>query len=164
MNPRAQPVPSPTGPAEGTAAVGVDRAPDRRPGVPMEARPEPYEGVHWTTPPRQRPRKRHLKRKGLEELTPVFGTAQPPRGVSGLLRRFAYGLPEHETRHWLTLMVADRIDVVEGRLGRRLARPLWRRGMDAAARGIERNPAAGLALAAAAITVLGLGIRGVVRR
>jgi hypothetical protein len=48
--------------------------------------------------------------------TPVFGTAQPPRGLSGALRRRAYALPEHHTRHWLWLLLADRIDLAEHRL------------------------------------------------
>jgi hypothetical protein len=46
----------------------------------------------------------------------VFGTAQPPRGLSGVLRRRAYLLPEHHTRHWLWLLLADRIDVLEHRV------------------------------------------------
>ena len=30
----------------------------------------------------------------IDHLTPVFGTAQPPRGLSGVLRRAAYGIPD----------------------------------------------------------------------
>lgn len=45
--------------------------------------------------------------------TPVFGTALPPRGLSGALRTRAYAIPEHRARHWLLLLVADRVDVVE---------------------------------------------------
>lgn len=48
--------------------------------------------------------------------TPVFGTAQPPRGVSGALRRRAYALPEHHVSHWLWLLLADRIDLLEHRI------------------------------------------------
>jgi hypothetical protein len=44
---------------------------------------------------------------------PVFGTAQPPRGLSGALRRRAYAIPEHRARHWALLLLADRVDVVE---------------------------------------------------
>jgi hypothetical protein len=46
-------------------------------------------------------------------LTPVFGTAQPPRGPSGVLRRAAYRIPEHRALHWLLLVVADRVDVAQ---------------------------------------------------
>ena len=54
--------------------------------------------------------------------TPVFGTAQPVRGISGALRTRAYGIPEHRARHWLLLIVADRVDVVEAWLRERPAR------------------------------------------
>ena len=51
--------------------------------------------------------------------TPVFGTAQPPRGLSGRLRRAAYGIPDHFARHWMLLILADRVDVLESRVRRR---------------------------------------------
>jgi MYXO-CTERM domain-containing protein len=46
----------------------------------------------------------------------VFGTAQPPYGLSGALRRGAYAIPEHRARHWMLLMLADRVELVEHRL------------------------------------------------
>jgi hypothetical protein len=49
--------------------------------------------------------------------TPVFGTAQPPQGISGLVRRRAYAIPEHRVRHWMLLLLADRLDLLEYRLG-----------------------------------------------
>lgn len=48
------------------------------------------------------------------ELTRVFGTSVQPRGVSGALRRFAFKLSEGHAGHWLTLILADRVDAVEG--------------------------------------------------
>ncbi|MGN6183351.1 MAG: hypothetical protein ACTHQM_06810 [Thermoanaerobaculia bacterium] len=50
------------------------------------------------------------------DITPVFGTACPPRGLSGVLRGIAYKFGEGRLAHWMTLMLADRIDVVEGLL------------------------------------------------
>ncbi len=47
------------------------------------------------------------------EVTPVFGTDAPPRGLSGVLRRWAYAIPEHKARHTMALMLADRVDVLE---------------------------------------------------
>lgn len=129
---------------------GIDEAPERRPGVPMEAEPHPAEGAHGELPARQHPRVTVLRRRGLAELTPVFGTAQPPRGLSGLIRRVAYRIPEHRARHWLMLMAADRVDVLEDRLGHALGRPLRSAGMDAAARRVEHNPLAALLLVLAA--------------
>ncbi|HEY0155765.1 MAG TPA: hypothetical protein VGF28_00580 [Thermoanaerobaculia bacterium] len=50
-------------------------------------------------------------------LTPVFGTSAPPHGLSGMLRDYAYNFGEAANRHWLTLMLADRIDVAEHLIG-----------------------------------------------
>ena len=46
-------------------------------------------------------------------LTPVFGTSCPPRGLSGWLRDIGYRYSEGRMARWLTLMAADRVDVVE---------------------------------------------------
>lgn len=95
---------------------GVD-TPDRRPGVPMEyaAHPSPDDAI-----PRQQPRAKVLMRSDLDGLTPVFGTAQPPRGLSGALRALAYRIPDHHRSHWVALMLADRVDVIEHGAGRPL--------------------------------------------
>lgn len=47
-------------------------------------------------------------------LTPVYGTTLPPSGLSGRLRSLAYRFSEGDLRHWMLLMVADRVDVGEG--------------------------------------------------
>jgi hypothetical protein len=44
----------------------------------------------------------------------VFGTSTPPSGVSGVIRRAAFRWSESNWMHWLLLMGADRINVVEG--------------------------------------------------
>lgn len=44
----------------------------------------------------------------------VFGTVSPPSGLSGLLRRFAFKFSEDSLKHWFTLVLADRINVIEG--------------------------------------------------
>ncbi|HEV7428827.1 MAG TPA: hypothetical protein VGQ46_20940 [Thermoanaerobaculia bacterium] len=46
-------------------------------------------------------------------LTPVFGTSCPPKGLSGLLRDYAYQFGEGANRHWMTLVLADRVDMIE---------------------------------------------------
>lgn len=105
----------------------MNPATNDRPGVPMEqSPPHPMGAAHWTQPERQPDPGNILKRSDLSELTPVFGTAVPPRGLSGVLRRAAYKIPEHHTSHWLTLMLADRIDAIEHRPARlaRLALPV----------------------------------------
>lgn len=130
-------------------ARGVDAPRERRPGVPREAPPEPVDRAAWDRPETQEIRRPHLRRAGIERLTPVVGTAQPPRGASGMLRRAAYEIPEHYARHWAMLMLADRVDVLEGRLGALIGDGLRRMGLDRMADRAERNPlpvAAGTAL------------------
>lgn len=96
---------------------GADGDPRMRPGVPMLLKPEPRGGAHWDRPERQPPPDFPvLKRAELDELTPAFGTAAPPKGLSGVLRRVAYAIPENRVRHVMLLMMADRVDVLESRL------------------------------------------------
>jgi hypothetical protein len=97
-------------------AVDAGRA--ARPGVPRE-RPSPERGL--LRRPEQQRGMEVLSREGILQPTPVFGTAQPAKGLAGLVRRAAYGVPEQRTARWMLLVVADRIDV----LGGRLARNLW---------------------------------------
>jgi len=47
-------------------------------------------------------------------VTRVFGTSTPPKGLSGALRRFAYKYSEATLAHWMTLIMADRVNVLEG--------------------------------------------------
>jgi len=118
------------------AAADLDLA--SRPGVPMERAPQPLPGAR--VPIRhQRSDVRVFKHVGRASLPPVFGTAQPPHGLSGLLRKVAYAYPDHLARHWMGLLLADRVDVWEHRVrgvlpwalpavgGLTLARWGWRR-------------------------------------
>jgi hypothetical protein len=94
---------------------GVDEAMDRRLGVPMESPLYPL-FAHFKQIPEQQANVRIFKHVGLDKLTPVFGSAQPPRGLSGVLRTLAYRIPEHKATHWSLLLISDRVDVLEGLL------------------------------------------------
>jgi hypothetical protein len=96
------------------AGRSADVSREVRPGVPRQRRPTPDPGAHWERPEQQRGTPL-LARAGLRAATPVFGTAQPVHGLSGVLRRAAYRSPEHETGRWVLLFVADRVDVLEHR-------------------------------------------------
>jgi hypothetical protein len=96
---------------------GIDLPPENRPGVPYERAPRPLAGAHWITPARQVPTVPVLKRAGLAQLTPVFGTAAPPHGLSGRLRKVGYDITDDKVRHWMVLLLADRVDVIESNLG-----------------------------------------------
>ena len=92
---------------------GVDLNPEDRPSYPKEVMQDT--GAHWDFPERQQPRGFREKSTEHKFLTPVFGTAQPLGGVSGLIRRYAYTYSEGRTAHWLLLMLGDRVDVLESR-------------------------------------------------
>jgi hypothetical protein len=96
---------------------GVDLDPSDRPSVPKERFDPRGSGAHWDFPERQPekwPRERSIEHKFV---TPVFGTSCPPRGISGMMRKFAYKkYSEGRAAHWLLLLAADRVDVLESRL------------------------------------------------
>lgn len=89
---------------------GVDL--HERPMFPKEL-PSTVETVRGDVQDWQQPHvKIHMSNEH-PNLTPVFGTACPPKGLSGLLRDYAYQYGEATNRHWMTLLLADRIDMVE---------------------------------------------------
>lgn len=96
---------------------GVDLDPGRRPGVPMEQPPHPRAGAQMPIEP-QRSDYPVLKHGGRREMPPVYGTAVPPKGMSGVLRKLAYSYPDHLAKHWMVLMMADRVDAWENRFRR----------------------------------------------
>jgi hypothetical protein len=95
---------------------GADLDPADRPSYPRLQYPADT-GAHWDFPERQPekwPRERSIEHAFL---TPVFGTAQPPKGVSGAVRKYAYRrYSEGRLAHWLLLVAADRVDAVEEHL------------------------------------------------
>ncbi len=90
---------------------GVDLDPKDRPSVPRERFDPGLSGAHWDFPekqPEKWPRERSIEHKFL---TPVFGTSCPPKGMSGMMRKYAYRrFSEGRAAHWLILMAADRVD------------------------------------------------------
>ena len=94
---------------------GVDLDVADRPSVP-KLRTDLDSGAHWDFPDRQPEmpdRERSIEHR---VLTPVFGTAQPLHGISGAIRKFAYRYSEGRAAHWLLLLGADRVDVIENRV------------------------------------------------
>jgi hypothetical protein len=95
---------------------GYDADPSRRPGIPRETSPRPL--PHAKPPQRQQTRPAFTRTARTDrKMTPVFGSAQPPKGLSGAMRSFAYKYPSHLRRHWMLLLMADRVDVMEHRVG-----------------------------------------------
>ena len=87
-----------------------------RPGVPMEKAPGPLTPTTPASFSRMKPGRGMVKRAGLAQMTPVFGTAQPLRGLAGLVRRAAYSVRETRARHWMLLLFADRVELLEHRI------------------------------------------------
>ena len=94
---------------------GIDADPKNDPTYPMRKRSkENHEGYTWDRPPQQPINVEVLHSIERPNITAVFGTAKPPRGLSGRIRRYAFKYGEGSFAHWLPLIVADRVDVVEG--------------------------------------------------
>lgn len=96
-----------------TPSAAPDLNRDDRPGVPEEASPpHPVANAHWNQPEGQENEPRPLIGANMD-LKPVYSTAIPPRGISGLIRRAAYRIPEHHASRWMLLLLADRVDALE---------------------------------------------------
>ncbi len=93
---------------------GVDLDRKNRPAVPMERTPPRFIDAPVAKPEQQREDVEILVSPERPGITPIFGTAQPPSGLSGVIRRAAFKSTENDMRHWLLLLLADRVNVVEG--------------------------------------------------
>jgi hypothetical protein len=91
---------------------GADLDPANRPAYPKELPSTVMtargEVKHW-----QEPHTRVHVSNEHPNLTPTFGASRPPHGLSGRLRDYAYEFGEASNRHWMTLVLADRVDMVE---------------------------------------------------
>jgi hypothetical protein len=93
---------------------GADLDHANRPAYPMERRPPRLEAHPVPRPVDQQHRHEVLHSIERPGLTPVYGTTVPPRGLSGAMRRLAFRYSENDLRHWLVLLAADRVNMVEG--------------------------------------------------
>ncbi|WP_375415961.1 hypothetical protein [uncultured Hymenobacter sp.] len=94
---------------------GIDADPHNNPVYPMNERAEgSTPGRNYERPPQQPVDVELLQTIERASPSAVFGTTVPPSGLSGLIRRFAFKYSENRYRHWLPLLVADRVQVVEG--------------------------------------------------
>jgi hypothetical protein len=123
-----------------TGKNALNANPVTRPGAPLEAVSPPDPGAHWIEPEPQSRHGQRFMRRGLKDMTPVFGSSSPPRGASGAPRGLAYRVPEDEAKHWLMLMAADRVDVLETKLGGWLGAPIDALGFPELGQRVRRNP------------------------
>lgn len=94
---------------------GVDADPDNDPTYPIRDQTQDH-GLtrEWVRPAVQRPNVEILQSIEHVRQPAVVGTATPPSGVSGMMRRAAFRWSESNWLHWLILMGADRVNVMEG--------------------------------------------------
>ena len=94
---------------------GMDADPENDPTYPMKHYTgADHDRLNYERAPQQHQNEEILQSIERPGLTRVFGTSTPPSGVSGMLRRYAFTFSEGSSGHWLTLLLADRINVVEG--------------------------------------------------
>jgi hypothetical protein len=94
---------------------GVDANPKNDPTYPMKNRNNgEHAGYSWERPPQQPISVEVLHSNERPNVSATFGTSTPPAGVSGVIRRAAFKYSENSYGHWLPLMLADRVDMVEG--------------------------------------------------
>jgi hypothetical protein len=94
----------------------VDADPENDPTYPMKMRMPSidHEGYTWDRPEQQPEEVEKLHSNERPNLSAVYGTTVPPAGLSGMIRRRAFDYSENSYAHWLPLMLADRVNMIEG--------------------------------------------------
>jgi hypothetical protein len=94
---------------------GIDADPLDVPNYPIKKRTEnDNKGIIWERPAQQPAQIEVLHSNERPNISAVFGTPNPPSGLSGKIRRFAFRYSESTWTHWLALLVADRVNMMEG--------------------------------------------------
>lgn len=94
---------------------GMDADPENEPTYPMK---------NWTGDDHNRIRYERSEQQPQDveilmsierpAITRVFGNTVPPSGLSGMIRRYAFRNSEDRYRHWIPLILADRVNHIEG--------------------------------------------------
>lgn len=94
---------------------GVDADPENEPTYPMKKYTgDDHNRLNYDRPTQQVVDVEILHSNERPGVTAVFGTSAPPSGLSGQIRRYAFKHSEGSYAHWLPLILADRINVIEG--------------------------------------------------
>lgn len=111
-NPSASPIDPST-----IVGWGIDADHDNDPTYPYRDRDaDDHSGV-WDRPPQQNTGVEILQSVEHVRRPAVVGTSTPPSGLSGNMRRAAFRWSESNLIHWMLLLGADRVNVVEGLVG-----------------------------------------------
>lgn len=96
---------------------GMDADPENDPTYPMKhSNGADHQRLQYERAPQQPMDMEILHSIERPGITRVFGTSSAPAGLSGAVRRYAYKFSEATATHWMTLIFADRIDVIQGKL------------------------------------------------
>jgi hypothetical protein len=110
--------PSATGQALADLAAikgwGVDADPANDPTYPYRIRSADDHSGNWPRPVPQQVDVEVLQSIEHRHRPAVVGTSQPPSGISGMIRRAAFRWSESNLLHWMLLLGADRVNMVEG--------------------------------------------------
>jgi hypothetical protein len=94
---------------------GMDADPENEPTYPMKNYTgDDHNRINYERSEQQPKTVEVLMSTERPAITRVFGTSVPPSGLSGMIRRYAFQHSEDRYRHWLPLLLADRINVYEG--------------------------------------------------
>ena len=94
---------------------GIDADPENEPTYPMKHwTGDDHKRINWKRPPLQPVNIEVLHSIERPNITAVFGTSSPPSGLSGAIRRYAFKYSEGHYAHWFALVLADRVNMVEG--------------------------------------------------
>jgi len=94
---------------------GMDADPENEPTYPMKNYTgDDHKRINYERSPQQEPDVEILMSNERPALSRVFGNTAPPSGLSGVIRRYAFKHSEDSYRHWLPLILADRINTIEG--------------------------------------------------
>lgn len=94
---------------------GIDANPANEPTYPMKNYTgDDHNRLNYQRPPQQEQDIEVLHSNERPSISAVFGTSVPPSGLSGSIRRYAFKHSEGSFKHWLPLILADRVNVWEG--------------------------------------------------
>jgi len=142
---------------------GIDADPENEPTYPMKKYTgDDHQRIHYEKPPQQPVNVEILHSNERPGVTAVFGTSTPPAGLSGAIRRFAFRYSESSYGHWLPLIIADRVAVVEGiiddlkhgHIPNMIAERGWNAEWKYNRQGLIKKAVVGIAVVSAAILLL----------
>ncbi|PRD56837.1 hypothetical protein [Sphingobacterium gobiense] len=93
---------------------GIDADPLNEPTYPMKEGDAEDKITIWERPDQQQASMEVLTSNERATIPAVFGQTIAPQGISGHIRRYAFNHSESRYRHWIPLLIADRINEIEG--------------------------------------------------